>query len=131
MEVVHLDDAGRGREAPPERLRIDPAWGRLQEDLGRVAQDRPCARDDENADEDAHERVGLDPAGREDDDGSDRDAERAEEIREDVSERGLDVQAVAARAREDETGTDVHREADERDREHPPAERRRPDRAAA
>ena len=122
VEVVHLDDARRRGEPPAERGSVDPPRRRLEEDRGRVAQDRPRAREDEESDEDAHERVGLDPARREDHDRRDGDAERAEEIGEDVTERSLDVEAVAARTGQDETGRDVHRHADERDREHPAAE---------
>ncbi len=48
--------------------------------------------------------------------------DRAEKIGEDVAERSLDVEAVAARTGQDETGRDVHPHADERDREHPAAE---------
>ena len=96
---MDLDDAGSRREAPTERVGVDSARRRLEEDRRRVAQDRPCAHEDEDADEDAHERIGLEPAGREDHDRRDRDADGSEEIGEDVPEGRLDVEAVAARAR--------------------------------
>ena len=88
---------GRRREPTAERGRVDSPRRRLEEDRRRVAQDRPRAREDEEPDEDAHERVRLDPARREDHDRRDGDADRTEEIGEDVSEGSLDVEAVAAR----------------------------------
>ena len=39
-----------------------------------------------------------------------------------MAEGRLDVEAVTPRSREDDPGRDVHRHADERDREHPAAE---------
>jgi hypothetical protein len=68
------------------------------------------------------ERVGLHPPGREDHDRRDGDAERTEEVGEHVPERGLDVEAVAACAGEDDACGDVHHDAEEGDGEHPPAE---------
>ncbi len=122
VEVVHLDHPRRRGKPLPELGCVDSPRGRLEEDRRRVAQDRPRAREDEEADEDAHERIGLDPSGREDHDCRNRDAERAEEVSEDVAEGRFDVEAVTPRSREDDSRRNVHRHADERDREHPATE---------
>ena len=68
------------------------------------------------------ERVRLDPARREDHDRGDSNADRAEEVGEDVPERRVDVEAMRSCAGEHEAGDDVDGEAEERDHEHPAAE---------
>ena len=101
VEVVHLDDSRCASEPLADRACVDPARRGLEQDRGRVAQDRPRAHEDEHADQDADERVGLEPAGRENDDRRDDDPDRAEEVGNDVPERGLDVEIAAAAAKQD------------------------------
>ena len=91
---------GAAASRSPTRARVDAARRGFEQDRGRVAQDRPRAGEHEEADEHADDRVGLVPAGREDDERRDHHAERAGEVGEHVPEGGLDVEAPPARARE-------------------------------
>ena len=67
------------------------------------------------------QRVGVLPARDHDDQARDDHADRAEQVGEHVEERGLHVQALRSRAREDPGGGDVDGEARDADGEHPAA----------
>ena len=59
---------------------IDAARGRLEQDVDAVAQQPERARDDEDADRDRGDGVGLRPAGRLDDESRDQHRGRAEQV---------------------------------------------------
>ena len=88
------DALGRG-DRRADLPRVHPRRGALEEDADRLAQDAERARDDEHADEQAGDRVGVGPAGREQDEARDDDARRRGEVGEDVELGGADVQARA------------------------------------
>src|SRR4029079_19535297 len=75
------------------------------------------------ADDEAHHRVRLIPAGREYHHGADGNSDGPEDVCEHVAERCLDVQAAAPGAGTHGPGSQGDAEAEQRDREHPAAER--------
>ena len=122
VEVVHLDDAlGRGH-SPADLACVDPGRSRFQQDHDRVAQDAPRAREDEERDRHPRKRIRLLPACREHDDRGDRHAGGRGEVGQDVPERGLHVEALPGRPREDPRRNQVDGEPEQCDGEHPAAE---------
>ena len=89
--------------------------------MDNAGHEAPGADENEEADNDADDRVGDVPAEGDDEDGGDHDADGTEEVGHDVLEGTLGVEAVLGRAVEDEGGGDVDGEASEADPEDGPA----------
>jgi len=119
VEVVHLDDTRGSCQPSADGARLDALRRAFQEDRRRITQDRPRAREDEDADEHADDRVRLQPARRENDHGRDGDTERAEEIGQDVPKRTLDVETVPARPVQDRPRREIDPHSEDRDQQHP------------
>ena len=121
VQVVHLDDALGPRQREPHLLRVDPGGRLLEQDPHRVAEDPPRAGEHERADRERGEWVGVLPAGDHDDQARHDHAGRSEQVGEDVEERGLHVQVLRSRAREDPRRGNVDHRAGDADHEHPAA----------
>ena len=68
VEVVAVDDARRIEDVPADVVHVDALRGRLEEHVGRVAQQRERAGQDEQGDERRGDGVGRRPAGQRDHD---------------------------------------------------------------
>ena len=101
VQVVDARHAGYLDDRPSDRVRVDPRGSLLHQDRGRVPEHAPGARDDQDGDRDRDDRVDERPARRDDHERGDEHADRAQQVGHYVPERGLDVEALAARAEED------------------------------
>src|SRR5215207_1811986 len=118
VQVVNLEDAfGRGH-LPAHFGGVQVVGGCFQEDVGRVFQEFPGATQDQDPDGDAYEGVGVAPAGEYDDGRGRNSADRAQGIGEHVAHGAFHVQALAARAVEDDGADHVHEEAERGHRQH-------------
>ena len=120
VEVVHADHAIRRGDRGADLPRVHSLGRPFQQHADGLAQHAGRARDDEQADQDRHDRVGVGPAGREHDEPRNDDARRRREVRQNVQHRRADVQAGAGaveHARRDE----VHDEPGDAGGEHPAA----------
>ena len=67
VEVVAVDDARRLEDVLADMGHVDVLGRRLEEDVGRVAEQREGARQDQQGDRDGRDGIGRDPAGEGDD----------------------------------------------------------------
>jgi predicted ester cyclase len=119
VEVVDLDDARSLGQAPTEPTRVDAGWRTFEQDVHGVTDHAPGACEDEDRDQGAGERIGVAPAGEEDDERRDEHPGRAECIGEHVPERRAHVQRVVAAAMEDRGRCEVDSEARDRNERNP------------
>src|SRR5215210_4715722 len=98
VEVVDLDYALSRRHLSADFPGVQAAGRRLEQDVGRVPEERPGAAQDQEPDGDADQGVRVAPAGQDDDGCSDHRADRAEGVDEHVAHGSLHVQAFVPRA---------------------------------
>ncbi len=122
VEVVDARHAGDLDDCAGNLVGVDARRRLLHQDRRRVAEDAPRARQDQHRDCDGDDRVDRVPAGEQDHERRDQHSRGAEQVRDDVPERRLDVQALPARADEDCRRAGVHGEPGQRHEEHPPAQ---------
>src|SRR5918912_1415914 len=72
----------------------EAAGGLFEQDVDGVAQELPGASQDEQADEDADQGVGVAPAGEDDDAGGSYGSQRAERVGEHVPQSALGIEAL-------------------------------------
>ena len=120
VEVVDADDALGSGDRRTDLARVHPRGRALEQHADGLAQHAARAGDDEHADQDRRDRVGVGPTGREHDEPRDDDARRRGEIGEHVQLRRADVEAGAG-AVEHARGGEVDDEAGDARREHPAA----------
>ena len=117
---MHADDAVRRRDRGTHLPRVHPGGRAFQEHTHRLAENTACAGDDEYADQDCCDRVGVGPIGRDHHDPRHDDSSRRREIRQNVQHRGTDVQAGAG-AVEDARRDEIHDQPGETCCKHPAA----------
>ncbi len=94
VQVVHARHAGHLDDRARDLIGVDPRRRLLHQDRRRVAEHAPRARDDQQRDRERDDRVDRRPAGQQDHERRREDADRAEDVGDDVAERRLDVQAL-------------------------------------
>ena len=94
-ETVDLFDAVNRHEDVLDNIVLDALWRAFHEHVERVLEDLDGGGEDEKAEDEGADWVDDDPGGVEvDDDGGHEDAERLEEVTDDVDEGGLDVDVL-------------------------------------
>ncbi len=83
-----------GQDVRAHLRHVDVLGRRLQQDVQRLAQQLPGARDDHQADQQRGDRVGGLPAGGQDDRGRDQHGERAQRVRRHLQEGAAHVEAL-------------------------------------
>ena len=102
----------------PDRVQVDPARRRLQQDGDHLAQQRDGARHDHEADDDRRDPVGaLEPGGQHDD-GGDDDRRRAEQVAEHLEVGTPDGERLRLPPAQQREPDAVGDEPDDGDREH-------------
>ena len=109
---------GTAAIASPTSSDVHACGRALEQDLNGVAQDRPRADQDQHADRHRDHRVGVLPAGGEDDQGGEDHPGRAEQVGDHVAEGGRDVEALARVPLQDPRGDQVDDQPGDRDRQH-------------
>ena len=121
VEIVRLDHLRHRDDRAADVGGVDLLRRHLQEDPGRVAQQAVARPEHERGHDEAGDRVGAIPARRQDDAARDRRPDECDEVRRDVQERAPHVEAVSTRARQEQRGAEIDRDADERDHKDDPA----------
>ena len=118
MEVVDADDALRPRDRRADLARVRPRGRALEQHAHGLAEDAGRAQDDEQADQDRRDRVGVGPAGRKHDEPRDDNAGGGGEVGEHVQHGRADVQTGAGAVEHARSG-EVDEEAGDARCEHP------------
>ncbi len=118
MEVVDREHAGDGRDGVRHLIRIG-AFGRaLVEDMDDLFEHSPRTGENDEADENARERVGPGPSGEKHHCTGDNDAHRGKRVAENVEEGRPSVEIIVVMFLEDKGDDEIGREADDGDDQH-------------
>ena len=115
VEVVHLFDLRVGDEGARDVVGIDSGRRGLEEDAARLADQRPARADHQHRYEQRSNRIEAVPAGDENQHARDRGADERHEIRCDVQEGALHVEAGAVSTGKHDRGGEVDGHPDECD----------------
>ena len=113
VQVVHGDHLWELEDVSAYLRQVKAGRGGFEQDAAGCAEQDEGARDDQESDQDAGDRVCLVPAEGGDQDGADDDADGAKCVIEDLEERGAHVQVACATAHQHQQRRDVRDQADD------------------
>ena len=118
MQVVHLADAVHGGHHGADLLHFEPGGRGLHQHVDRFLDQPPRPDQDQDADDDAGDRVGAVPAADQHQRARYHHAERSERVRRRVPQHRLEVDVLAVAARQRDRRRDVARQSHEADDQH-------------